>query len=149
MEICKILLCWFCLRPLFCLGNSWKTVLIDKKDVIIIQICDIFQKKEKSHLILEISVIMLIMNVKSWCRFFNEAFPSQGNLKLAEVSLCGCRIRKLCKGNTKINPEEAHFSDWRVNWNFLNAWGCQISFHKIWERKFCEGLWLKRSRNTA
>ena len=51
--------------------------------MIIIQICDIFQKKEKSQLILQISVTMLIMNVKSWCRFFNEAFRYQGNLKLA------------------------------------------------------------------
>ena len=50
--------------------------------MIIIQICDIFQKKGKSHLILEISGTMLIMNVKSWYRFFNETFPSQGNLKL-------------------------------------------------------------------
>ena len=83
--------------------------------MIIIQICDIFQKKGKSHLILEISGTMLIMNVKSWCRFFNETFPSQVNLKLAEVSLCGCIIRKLCKGNTKINLEEAHFSNSRVN----------------------------------
>lgn len=41
------------------------------------QIYDIFQKKEKYHLILNRSVTIFIMNVESWYKFFfNEAFPS-------------------------------------------------------------------------
>lgn len=40
------------------------------------QIYDIFQKKEKYHLILNSFVTIFIKNVKIWYRiFFNESFP--------------------------------------------------------------------------
>lgn len=80
---------------------------------------------------------------------FQWSISILGDLKLTEASICGCRTRKLCKGNTKINPGEAHLLDSRMNWNFLNACSCQTGFHKRWERKHCESMWLKRSRNTA
>lgn len=55
--------------------NSWKTVLTDEKNVVM-QICDIFQKKEKYYLILNSSFTIFSMNVKAGVDFFNEAFPS-------------------------------------------------------------------------
>lgn len=69
-------------RPLLCSVNSQKTVLIYEKNVIM-WICDIFQKKERYHLILNSSVPIFIMNVKIWCRFFlMKHFHLRGILNL-------------------------------------------------------------------
>ena len=83
---------------------------------VIVQICDIFQKKEKCHLRLNSYAAIFIMDVKSCCRFFflTRHFHFRRS-ELAEASVCGCRIRKLCEGSTKINPGEAHLLDSRVN----------------------------------
>lgn len=75
-KMYKILPCLFFPGPPFCLVKSQKIILTYERNMIV-QLCDIFQKKEKYHLILNSSATIFIMNVKSWCRFFffNEVFP--------------------------------------------------------------------------